>query len=188
VGIVGAGTMGGGSAMACANAGIQVRLTDATQAGLDAGMATIRKNYDVSVKRGRFTPEMVEQRMSSVRPQIGYDGFGEADLIIEAVFENLALKKEIAAALDRVAKPGCVIATNTSTLDIDVIAAATSRPGSVVGLHFFSPANVMRLVEIVRGKATSPETLATAMAVAKKLGKVGVVVGNGPGFVGNRMM
>jgi 3-hydroxyacyl-CoA dehydrogenase len=188
VGIVGAGTMGGGIAMACVNAGIQVRLTDASQAGLDAGMATIRKNYDVSVKRGRFTPEMVEQRMSSIRPQVGYDGFGEADLIIEAVFENLALKKEIAAALDRVAKPGCVIATNTSTLDIDVIAAATSRPGSIVGLHFFSPANVMRLVEIVRGKATSPETLATAMAVAKRLGKVGVVVGNCEGFVGNRMM
>ena len=151
-------------------------------------MATIRKNYDVSVKRGRFTPEVVEQRMSSIQPQLGYDGFGEVDLIIEAVFENLALKKEIAAALDRVAKPACVIATNTSTLDIDVIAAATSRPGSVVGLHFFSPANVMRLVEIVRGKATSPETLATAMAVAKRLGKVGVVVGNCEGFVGNRMM
>jgi 3-hydroxyacyl-CoA dehydrogenase len=188
VGIVGAGTMGGGIAMACANAGIQVRLTDATQAGLDAGMTTIRKNYDVSVKRGRFTPEMVEQRMTSIRSQIGYDGFGEVDLIIEAVFENLALKKEIAAALDRAAKPGCVIATNTSTLDIDAIAAATSRPGGVVGLHFFSPANVMRLVEIVRGKATSPETLATAMAVAKRLGKVGVVVGNCEGFVGNRMM
>ena len=188
VGIVGAGTMGGGIAMACVNAGIRVRITDATSAGLDAGMATIRKNYDVSVKRGRFTPEVVEQRIASIQPQIGYDGFGEVDLIIEAVFENLALKKEIAAALDRVAKPSCVIATNTSTLDIDVIAAATSRPGSVVGLHFFSPANVMRLVEIVRGQATSPETLATAMAVAKRLGKVGVVVGNCEGFVGNRMM
>jgi 3-hydroxyacyl-CoA dehydrogenase len=188
VGIVGAGTMGGGIAMACANAGIQVRLVDATQQALDHGLATIRKNYDVSVKRGRFTPEQVEQRMATIRTQIGYDGFGDADLIIEAVFENMALKKEIAAALDRVAKPGCVIATNTSTLDIDAIAAATSRPGSVVGLHFFSPANVMRLVEIVRGKATSPETLATAMAVAKRLGKVGVVVGNCEGFVGNRMM
>jgi 3-hydroxyacyl-CoA dehydrogenase len=188
VAIVGAGTMGGGIAMACANAGMQVRLTDASQVGLDAGLATIRKNYDVSVKRGRFTPEMVEQRIASIRPQLGYDGFGDADLIIEAVFENLALKQEIAAALDRVATPSCVIATNTSTLDIDVIAAATSRPGQVVGLHFFSPANVMRLVEIVRGKATSPETLATAMAVAKRLGKVGVVVGNCEGFVGNRMM
>ena len=188
VGIVGAGTMGGGIAMACANAGIQVRLVDATQPGLDHGLATIRKNYDVSVKRGRFTPQQVDQRMASIRPQMGYDGFGDVDLIIEAVFENLALKKEIVAALDRVAKPSCIIATNTSTLDIDAIAAATSRPDKVVGLHFFSPANVMRLVEIVRGKATSPETLATAMALAKRLGKVGVVVGNCEGFVGNRMM
>jgi len=188
VGIVGAGTMGGGIAMACANAGIQVRLVDATQQGLDNGLATIRKNYDVSVKRGRFTPEQVEQRMSSIRPQIGFEDFGDVDLIIEVVFENLALKKDVVATLDRVAKPGCVIATNTSTLDIDAIAAATSRPASVVGLHFFSPANVMRLVEIVRGKATSPETLATAIALAKRLGKVGVVVGNCEGFVGNRMM
>jgi 3-hydroxyacyl-CoA dehydrogenase len=188
VGIVGAGTMGGGIAMACANAGIQVRLVDATQQALDHGLTTIRKNYDVSVKRGRFTPEQVDQRMSSIRSQVGYDGFGEVDLIIEAVFENIALKKEIMAALDRVAKPACVIATNTSTLDIDAIAAATSRPGKVVGLHFFSPANVMRLVEIVRGKATTPETLATAMGIAKRLGKVGVVVGNCEGFVGNRMM
>jgi 3-hydroxyacyl-CoA dehydrogenase len=188
VGIVGAGTMGGGIAMACANAGIQVRLVDATQQALDNGLATIRKNYDVSVKRGRFTPEQVEQRMTSIKTQVGYDRFGDAELLIEAVFENLALKKEIVAALDRVAKPSCIIATNTSTLDIDAIAAATSRPDKVVGLHFFSPANVMRLVEIVRGKATSPETLATAMAVAKRLGKVGVVVGNCEGFVGNRMM
>ena len=188
VGIVGAGTMGGGIAMACANAGIPVRLVDAAQQALDHGIATIRKNYDVSVKRGRFTPEQVEQRMASIRPQVGYDRFGDVDLIVEAVFENLALKKEIVAALDQVAKPSCIIATNTSTLDIDVIAAATSRPDKVVGLHFFSPANVMRLVEIVRGKATSPETLATAMAVAKRLGKVGVVVGNCAGFVGNRMM
>jgi 3-hydroxyacyl-CoA dehydrogenase len=188
VAIVGAGTMGGGIAMACANAGMQVRLTDATSKALDAGIATIRKNYDVSVKRGRFTPEVVEQRMSQIRPQVGYDGFGEADLIIEAVFENLALKKEVASALDRGASRSCIIATNTSTLDIDDIAAATTRPDKVLGLHFFSPANVMRLVEIVRGKATSPETLATAMAVAKRLGKVGVVVGNCRGFVGNRMM
>ena len=193
VGIIGAGTMGGGIAMACANAGIQVRLVDATQQALDNGLATIRKNYDVSVKRGRFTPEQVEQRMTSIKTQVGgaharYDGFGDAELLIEAVFENLALKKEIVAALDRVVKPSCIIATNTSTLDIDAIAAATSRPDKVVGLHFFSPANVMRLVEIVRGKVTSPETLATAMAVAKRLGKVGVVVGNCEGFVGNRMM
>jgi 3-hydroxyacyl-CoA dehydrogenase len=188
VGIVGAGTMGGGIAMACANAGIAVRITDATAAGLDAGMATIRKNYDVSVTRGRFTPAMVEERMSRIVPQVGYEGFDQVDLVIEAVFENLALKKEIAAALDKVVKPSGIIATNTSTLDIDDIAAATTRPSQVLGLHFFSPANVMRLVEIVRGAATSPAALATAMAVAKRLGKVGVVVGNCRGFVGNRMM
>jgi 3-hydroxyacyl-CoA dehydrogenase len=188
VGIVGAGTMGGGIAMACANAGISVRLTDATAAALDMGMATIRKNYDISVKRGRFTPAMVEERISRIVPQTGYDGFDQVDLVVEAVFENLALKKEIAETLDKVVKPGGIIATNTSTLDIDDIASAAARPSQVLGLHFFSPANVMRLVEIVRGKSTSPEALATALAVAKRLGKVGVVVGNCPGFVGNRMM
>jgi len=188
VGIVGAGTMGGGIAMACANAGIAVRITDASAAALDAGMATIRKNYDVSVKRGRFTPAMVVERMSRIDPQVGHAGFDQVDLVVEAVFENLALKKDVAAALDKVVKPGGIIATNTSTLDIDHIAAATNRPSQVLGLHFFSPANVMRLVEIVRGRSTSPETLATALAVAKRLGKVGVVVGNCPGFVGNRMM
>jgi len=188
VGIVGAGTMGGGIAMACANAGIGVRLTDATQSALDAGMATIRKNYDVSVARGRFTPQMVEERLARIQPQIGYEGFGGVDLIIEAVFENLTLKKDVAAALNAVARPDCIVATNTSTLNIDEIAAAARRPATVIGLHFFSPANVMRLVEIVRGAATSSETIATAMAVAKRLGKVGVVVGNCPGFVGNRMM
>ena len=188
VGIVGAGTMGGGIAMACANAGISVRLTDSSQDALDKGIATIRKNYDVSVKRGRFTPAQVEERMQRITPQVGYDGFGDVDLVIEAVFENMALKKQIAGSVASLGKADQVFATNTSTLDIDEIAAATGRAGQVLGLHFFSPANVMRLVEIVRGKATSPETLATAMAVAKKLGKVGVVVGNGPGFVGNRMM
>ncbi len=188
VGIVGAGTMGGGIAMACANAGINVRLTDATEAPLEAGLATIQKNYDVSVKRGRFTPQMVEERMARIAADVGYHDFDEVDLVIEAVFENLALKKEISTAVDTIAKPGAIIATNTSTLDIDDIAAATSRPSQVVGLHFFSPANVMRLVEIVRGAKTSPETLATAMAFAKRLGKVGVVVGNCRGFVGNRMM
>jgi len=188
VGIVGAGTMGGGIAMACANAGITVRLTDASPAALDTGMATIKKNYDVSVARGRFTPAMVTERLGRIRPQIGYDGFGEVDLIIEAVFENMALKKQIASTLNEIARPECLLATNTSTLNIDEIAAAARRPATVLGLHFFSPANVMRLVEIVRGAATSSESLATAMAVAKRLGKVGVVVGNCPGFVGNRMM
>src|SRR5262245_3300440 len=188
VGIVGAGTMGGGIAMACANAGMTVRLTDATPQALDAGMATIKKNYDVSVARGRFTPAMVEERLTRIRPQVGYEGFGDAELIIEAVFENLALKKQVASALDEVAKPDCLLATNTSTLNIDEIAASAKRPATMLGLHFFSPANVMRLVEIVRAAATSSESVATALAVAKKLGKVGVVVGNCPGFVGNRMM
>ncbi len=157
--------------------------------GARRGIATIRKNYDVSVKRGRFTPAMVDERMTRISPQVGYDGFGDVDLVIEAVFENMALKKQTRRLRRVVGQIGrrC-FATNTSTLDIDEIAAATGRAANVLGLHFFSPANVMRLVEIVRGKATSPETLATAMAVAKKLGKVGVVVGNCPGFVGNRMM
>ncbi len=188
VGIIGAGTMGGGIAMACANSGISVRLTDTTQEALDRGISTIRRNYDVSVKRGRFTPAQVDERMARIAPQLGPDGFGDVDLVIEAAFENMALKKQIAGSVASLGKADQVFATNTSTLDIDEIAAATGRAAKVLGLHFFSPANVMRLVEIVRGKATSPETLATAMAVAKKLGKVGVVVGNGPGFVGNRMM
>ena len=188
VAIIGAGTMGGGIAMACANAGIPVILKDSSRQALDAGMATIRRNYETSVRRGRFTPAVVEQRIRSIRPQIDYAGCETADLIIEAVFESLSLKKEVFAELDRVAKPGCVLATNTSTLDIDAIASATQRPESVIGLHFFSPANVMRLVEIVRGAATSKNVIATAMALAKRLGKVGVLVGNCPGFVGNRMM
>jgi len=188
VGIVGAGTMGGGIAMACANAGIDVRLTDASAEALEAGLARVRRNYDISVTRGRLTPEAVEERIGRILPQLGYEGFGDVDLVVEAVFEDMALKKEIAGALDGALAPGAVLATNTSTLDIDAIASVTRRAPQVVGLHFFSPANVMRLVEIVRGSATSPQTLATAMALAKRLGKVGVVVGNGPGFVGNRMM
>jgi 3-hydroxyacyl-CoA dehydrogenase len=188
VAIVGAGTMGGGIAMACANAGISVRLRDATQGGLDAGMGAVRRNYEASVKRGRLTPEAVEERLARITPQLDDGGFDEADVVIEAVYESLALKREIFAALDRVAKPGCVLATNTSTLDVDGIAAATSRPESVVGLHFFSPAHVMRLLEIVRGASTASDVIATALALAKRLGKVGVVARNLPGFIGNRMM
>ncbi|MBV8847653.1 MAG: enoyl-CoA hydratase/isomerase family protein [Bryobacterales bacterium] len=188
VAIIGAGTMGGGIAMACANAGIPVVLKDSEQAGLDRGIAAVRRNYESSVKRGRFSQDVMDHRMALIHPQLGYDGFDDADLIVEAVFENMALKREIFAAIDKIAKPDCVLATNTSTLDIDEIAASTSRPQMVTGLHFFSPAHVMRLVEIVRGKASSKEVLATALAIAKKLGKVGVVVGNCRGFVGNRMM
>ncbi len=186
--IIGAGTMGGGIAMACANAGIAVVLKEVEQAALDRGVATIRKNYENSVKKGRFSQEVMDQRMALIHPQLTYDGFEQADLIIEAAFESMELKKRIFAEIDKIAKPDCVLASNTSTLDIDAVASVTTRPRMVIGLHFFSPANVMRLVEIVRGKATSKEVVATALALAKKLGKVGVVVGNCWGFVGNRMM
>ena len=186
--IIGAGTMGGGIAMACANAGISVLLREVEQAALDRGIATIRKNYENSVKKGRFSQEVMDQRMALIHPQLSYDGFEQADLIIEAAFESMELKKRIFGEIDKIAKQDCVLASNTSTLDIDAIASVTSRPRMVIGLHFFSPANVMRLVEIVRGKATSKEVVATALALAKKLNKVGVVVGNCMGFVGNRMM
>jgi len=188
VAIIGAGTMGGGIAMACANAGLSVLLKDLDRAAVDRGLAIIRKNYENSVKKGRFSQEIMDQRMALIDGQLTYDGFEKADLIIEAAFESMELKKRIFGEIDKIAKADCVLASNTSTLDIDEIAAATSRPGMVVGLHFFSPANVMRLVEIVRGKATAKPVLATALALAKKLGKVGVVVGNCRGFVGNRMM
>jgi 3-hydroxyacyl-CoA dehydrogenase len=188
VGIVGAGTMGGGIAMACTNAGLDVMLHDTSRDGLDRGVAAIRRNYAVSVTRGRFTEDGVSERMARITPQQDLTGFETADVIIEAVFEDMALKQQVFRDLDRVASPGTVLATNTSTLDIDAIASATTRPASVIGLHFFSPANVMRLLEIVRGTVTAPQTLATALGLAKTLGKVGVVVGNGPGFVGNRMM
>ncbi|HKP16713.1 MAG TPA: 3-hydroxyacyl-CoA dehydrogenase NAD-binding domain-containing protein, partial [Gemmatimonadaceae bacterium] len=188
VAIVGAGTMGGGIAMACANAGISVRLRDATPEGLEAGMNAVRRNYAASVKRGRMTEQAVAERLARIHPHLDGAGFDEADLVIEAVFESMELKRAIFGELDRVTRPDCVLATNTSTLDIDAIASATSRPERVVGLHFFSPANVMRLLEIVRGAATAPEVLATTLALAKRLGKVGVVVRNLPGFVGNRMM
>jgi 3-hydroxyacyl-CoA dehydrogenase len=165
-----------------------VRLKEVEQAALDRGVATIRKNYENSVKKGRFSQEVMDQRMALIHPQLSYEGFEQADLIIEAAFESMDLKKRIFGEIDKIAKTDCVLASNTSTLDIDAIAAVTSRPRMVIGLHFFSPANVMRLVEIVRGKATSKEVVATASALAKKLSKVGVVVGNCMGFVGNRMM
>ena len=188
VAIVGAGTMGGGIAMGCANAGLHVHLLEASRDRLDTGLATIRRNYESSVKRGRLTAAAVDERMSRIEGGVGYDAVTDADLVIEAVFEDMGLKKQVFGEIDRRARAGAVLATNTSTLDIDAIAAVTARPASVVGLHFFSPAHVMRLLEIVRGRATSIETLTTALSVARRLGKVGVVVRNGPGFVGNRMM
>ena len=188
VAIVGAGTMGSGIAMACANAGLDVRLTDVGAGPLDAGMGTIRANYAASVERGRLTEADVAERTARIRPVQAYDGFESADLVIEAVFEELALKQRVFRELDQAARAGCILGTNTSTLDIDALASATKRPESVVGLHFFSPAQVMRLLEIVRGRATSGSVLASALAFAKQLRKLGVVVGNGPGFVGNRLM
>jgi 3-hydroxyacyl-CoA dehydrogenase len=185
--VVGAGTMGGGIAMVFANAGIPVLLKDADQPALDRGMANIQKNYASSVKRGRFTQQFVDECLKRIQPTLSFDGFSSVDMVIEAVFEGMALKKEIFGELDRVCKPGAILASNTSTLDIDEIASATSRPEFVIGTHFFSPANVMRLLEIVRGKATSKEVIATCMQLSKKLGKVGVLVGNCRGFVGNRM-
>jgi 3-hydroxyacyl-CoA dehydrogenase len=180
--------MGGGIATACANAGLTVTVKDTTQQALDAGFAAIRRNYDASVKRGRLTTDAAAERIARITPMLGYDGVATADLVIEAVFENLELKSHIFRELDAVAKPGAVLATNTSTLDIDILAAATSRPQDVVGLHFFSPANIMRLLEVVRGGRTASDVLATALALAKRLGKVPVVVANCRGFVGNRMM
>jgi 3-hydroxyacyl-CoA dehydrogenase len=185
--VVGAGTMGGGIAMVFANAGIPVLLKEADQAALDRGLANIYKNYATSVKRGRFTQQFVDERLELIRPTLSYDDFGKADMVIEAVFEGMALKKEVFGELDRICKPGVILASNTSTLNIDEIAAVTSRASSVIGTHFFSPANVMRLLEIVRGKATSKEVIATCMQLSKKLGKVGVLVGNCRSFVGNRM-
>jgi 3-hydroxyacyl-CoA dehydrogenase len=185
--VVGAGTMGGGIAMVFANAGIPVLLKETDQAALDRGLATIRKNYANSVKKGRFSQEEMDKRMARIRPTLTYEGFGEVDMVAEAVFEGMALKKQIFAELDRVMRPGAILATNTSTLNIDEIASATSRPEWVIGTHFFSPANVMRLLEVVRGNASSKEVIATLMSLSKKLGKVGVLVGNCRGFVGNRM-
>ncbi|MEP1215466.1 MAG: 3-hydroxyacyl-CoA dehydrogenase NAD-binding domain-containing protein [Marinobacter sp.] len=188
VGVIGAGTMGGGIAMNFANAGIPVTIAEVKQEALDKGLAVIRKNYENTAKKGRITQAQVEERMSLISGTLTYDDFGDADLVIEAVFESMDLKKKIFGQLDEACKPGAILASNTSTLSIDDIAAATTRPQDVIGLHFFSPANVMKLLEIVRGEKTSDEVKATAMALAKQIRKVGVMVGNCYGFVGNRML
>jgi 3-hydroxyacyl-CoA dehydrogenase len=187
VAVVGAGTMGAGIAIAFANAGFPVLLKEADQPALDRGLATIQKNYQSSLKRGRLTQKFVDERLQLIKPTLSYDDFGKVDMVVEAVFEGMALKKEVFGQLDRVCRPGAILASNTSTLDIDEIASATSRPDAVIGTHFFSPANIMRLLEIVRGRASSKEVIATCMQLSKKLGKVGVLVGNCRGFVGNRM-
>jgi 3-hydroxyacyl-CoA dehydrogenase len=186
--IVGAGTMGGGIAMAFANAGIPVIIKETSQAALDRGINTVRRNYASALKSGRMTEDAMNQRLALLTPQLTFNGFEQADIIVEAVFENLGVKQQVFAEIDAVAKPDCVLATNTSSLNIDEIAAATRRPEMVIGLHFFSPANIMRLVEIVRGKSTRPEVTATAAALTKKLGKLGVLAGNCRGFIGNRMI
>jgi 3-hydroxyacyl-CoA dehydrogenase len=187
VGIVGAGTMGGGITMNFLNAEIPVLLKEIDQDALDRGLNTIRKNYANSVKKGRMTQDWVDQRLSLLTPTLSYDGFKDVDMAVEAVFEGMDLKKRVFAELDKVVKPGAILASNTSTLNIDEIAGATSRPESVIGTHFFSPANVMKLLELVRGKATSTPVINTCMQLSKKIGKVGVLVGNCRGFVGNRM-
>lgn len=185
--VVGAGTMGSGIAMVLANAGIPVLLKETDPPALDRGWDTIQKNYAASVQRGRFSQDFVDQRLRLITPTLTYDGFSDADLVIEAVFEGMSIKKKVFGELDTICKSTAILASNTSSLNIDEIARATSRPQSVIGTHFFSPANVMRLLEIVRGKLTSKEVIATCMQLSKKLGKVGVLVGNCRGFVGNRM-
>ena len=187
VAVIGAGTMGAGIAMVYANSGIPVLLKETTPEALERGLATIRKNYASTVQKGRLTEADVEQRLGRITGTLTYDGFGDVDLITEAVFENMALKQSVFAEIDAVARPGCILASNTSTLDLDAIASATKRPEWVIGTHFFSPANVMRLLEIVRGSKTLPTVQATAMALSKQLKKTGVMVGNCFGFVGNRM-
>jgi 3-hydroxyacyl-CoA dehydrogenase len=186
--VIGSGTMGGGIAMCFANAGIPVRLHDNDAENLARGLKVIEGNFARTVSRGRLTQEEMDKRMSLIIPTENFDDLGDGDVVIEAVYENLDLKKEIFTKLDKVMKEGALLATNTSGLDVDAIAACTSRPEFVCGMHFFSPANVMRLLEVVRGKESSPVTLGTAMALGKRLGKVSVVAGNCPGFIGNRMI
>lgn len=186
--VIGCGTMGGGISMCFANVGIPVKVLEMDGEALDRGLGVIKRNYDIQVQRGRMTAEQVDERMSLLSGTTSYDDLGEADVIVEAVYENLDLKAEIFGKLEGVAKPGAILASNTSGLDIDTMADATSRPGDVIGMHFFSPANVMRLLEVVRGAKTSPETIATVMKLGRTLNKIAVLSGNAPGFIGNRML
>jgi 3-hydroxyacyl-CoA dehydrogenase len=188
VAIIGAGTMGGGIAMNFVNVGIPVVLLEMKQEPLDRGIGVIRKNYENTASKGKITVQQVEQRMALLKPTLSYDDVRDADLIIEAVFETMAIKKEVFAKLDKVAKKGAILASNTSYLSIDEIADSTTRPSDVVGMHFFSPANVMRLLEIVRGAKTAQDVLLTVVDLAKRINKVGVVCGNRDGFIGNRML
>jgi 3-hydroxyacyl-CoA dehydrogenase len=188
VGIIGAGTMGGGIAMNFLSAGIPVTIVEQEQAALDRGTGVIRKNYEATASKGRMTAEQVEQAIGALTPTLSLNDLADCDLIIEAVFENMDVKKEVFGKLDRIAKPGAILASNTSYLNIDEIAAATSRPQDVLGLHFFSPASIMKLLEVVRGAKTAPDVLVTAMQLAKRIRKVAVVAGVCYGFIGNRML
>jgi 3-hydroxyacyl-CoA dehydrogenase len=188
IAVIGAGTMGGGIAMNFLSAGMRVALLESDVAALGRGVARIRENYEASAAKGRLTREQVDQCMSRLTSTLRYDDVGDADLVIEAVFEDMAIKQAVFRRLDEAAKPDAILATNTSTLDVNAIAAATKRPQDVVGMHFFSPANVMKLLEVVRGAATAPDVLTTVMQVAKRIGKTAVVSGVCDGFIGNRMV
>jgi 3-hydroxyacyl-CoA dehydrogenase len=188
VAVIGAGTMGGGIAMNFVNIGMPVVLLEQKREALDRGLAQIRKNYEISAKRGKLTQEQLEQRMALLQGTLDYADLADADLVIEAVFESMEVKRQVFATLDEICKPGAILASNTSTLDVDQIAACTRRPQDVIGLHFFSPANVMRLLEVVRGKETAPDVLATALKLGKQIGKLPVVSGVCYGFIGNRML
>jgi 3-hydroxyacyl-CoA dehydrogenase len=188
IGVIGAGTMGGGITMSFINAGLPVTLLETSQEALDRGLANIRRNYQSALRKGSLTEAKLEQRLALITPTLQFESLRDADLVVEAVFEDLAVKRKVFERLDETVKAGAILASNTSTLDLDAIAAFTKRPQDVIGLHFFSPANIMRLLEIVRGAKTANDTLATAMALAKTIGKIAVVAGVCDGFIGNRMV
>ena len=188
VGVIGAGTMGGGISMNFLQAGIPVTIVEMAKDALDRGVGVIRKNYEASAAKGRFTTDKVEAMMGLLTPSLSFDDLADCDLVIEAVYENMDVKKEVFGKLDAIVKPGAILASNTSYLDVNEIASATKRPADVLGMHFFSPANVMKLLEVVRGDATALDVLATVMALSKKIGKVAVVAGVCHGFIGNRML
>jgi 3-hydroxyacyl-CoA dehydrogenase len=186
--VIGAGTMGGGISMNFLSAGIPVTIVEMGQEALERGTATMRKNYEASAAKGKLTQEQVSKAMGALTPTLDFSALADCDLIIEAVYENMDVKKDVFGRLDKIAKPGAILASNTSYLNIDEIAASISRPEDVVGMHFFSPANVMKLLEVVRGAKTAPDVLVTVMSLAKKIRKVAVVAGVCHGFIGNRML
>ncbi|HVU31043.1 MAG TPA: 3-hydroxyacyl-CoA dehydrogenase NAD-binding domain-containing protein, partial [Sphingomicrobium sp.] len=188
VGVIGAGTMGGGISMNFLSAGIPVTIVEMSKEALERGTGVMRKNYEASAAKGKLTSEQVEEAMGYLQPTLDFAELADCDLIIEAVYENMDVKKEVFARIDRIAKPGAILASNTSYLDIDEIASSISRPADVLGMHFFSPANIMKLLEVVRGKATAPDVLLTAMQLGKKIKKVPVIAGVCHGFIGNRML